>query len=105
MKKMFFVFGCVLVAATVKAQSQNTVVYIPATSACYLSSGTSTSSNGQTLTLSIYNAIGVEPTRDRLKMANDCQRGEFINDNTQGGTHNVDCDVTVNATCFCTGVK
>lgn len=105
MKKILFAFGCVLMATAAKAQSQNTVVYVPKTNTCYEASGISSSSNGQTLTLQIYNATRVEPTRDRLKLASDCQRGEFINDNTQGGTHNVECDVTVNSTCFCTGVK
>lgn len=92
-------------ATAAKAQSQNTVVYIPEINTCYEASGISSSSNGQTLTLQIFDATRVEPTRDRLRLANDCTRGEFVNDNTQGGTHNVDCDVTVNATCFCTGVK
>ena len=105
MKKILFLFVCMIAAASSKAQSQNRVVYIPATQACYLASGISTATNGNVLTLTIYNAVGVPRTPQRVQMASECTRGEFINDNTQGGTHNVECDTTVNATCFCTGAK
>lgn len=100
-----FAFICVVAAVSAKAQSQNTVVYIPETQTCYLASGVSCSTNGNLLTLSIYNAVGVPVTQQRLSLATDCTRGEFVNDDTHGGTHNVECDTTVNATCFCTGAK
>lgn len=105
MKKILIAFGCLLACVSAKAQSQKTVVYIPTTNVCYESTGISVVSNGQTLTLKINNATRVDPTRGRLMSASDCTRGEFRNDDTQGGTHTIDCDVTVNATCFCTGVK
>lgn len=105
MKKILIVFGFAIAGFSTQAQTSKIVVFIPKTNICYEASDISTSSNGKTTTLKIGNAISVEPTPERLAVANDCQKGEFQNDDSHGGTHNVTCDETVNATCFCTGVK
>ena len=108
MKKKCFVVGCVVaIASTLTAQVKagKVVVFIPQTNACYEASAISTSSDGKTLTLKMKDAVEVKPTADRMKLANACTKGEFRNDDVHGGTHNVECDVTVAVTCFCTGVK
>ena len=105
MKKNLILLGCLLSVAVAKAQSQNRVVYIPETQVCYLGSGIAVAQNGNTLTLSINNAVGVPATPQRIQMANDCTKGELINDETHQGTHILTCDTSVNVTCFCTGAK
>jgi len=104
MKKILIATACIL-AVQAKAQTGKTVVYIPATNACYEASSISTVSNGGILTLTINDAVAATPTSERIKVASSCTKGEFRNDDSHGGTHNVDCDETVATTCFCTGKK
>lgn len=105
MKNFAFIICLLVFGTTAKAQSGKVVVYIPKTNVCYEASEVGTSTNGTTLTLKMADAVLVETTEERTKLANDCTKGEFTNDNSNGGTHNIECDESVATTCFCTGVK
>ena len=106
MKKIVIVLACILGGITAKAQSQQTVVvYLPATGACYEATGTSATTNGNYLFLSIFNGVPVNPTRERIKVASNCTKGEVRDVRDEFGTYKVECDEDVNVTCFCTGVK
>lgn len=105
MKKIIGSIVLLVGAISAKAQSGNVVVFIPKTNSCYEAGAISTSGQGNILELKIVAAEPVEATPDRMKLASDCQKGEFISDETNGGTHNVSCDESVATTCFCTGIK
>ena len=105
MKKVLIICGIAIIGFSARAQTGKVVVYIPKTNACYQAGAISSSVNGTTLTLKMSNSVAVEPNAELLKLASSCTKGEFRNDDTRGGTHNVECDQTVAQTCFCTGVK
>jgi len=105
MKKIMIAMVCGLSGIAAKAQTGTKIVYIPQTASCYETTSTATVTNGNILILKMTNATSVQSTRERVAVATDCTKGEFQNDDTHNGTHNIQCDITVDATCFCTGVK
>ncbi|HLF52319.1 hypothetical protein [Flavobacterium sp.] len=109
MKKILFAFGCVIAfGSAIKAQESKggIVVYIPKTNTCFEASSTSISKEGSTLSLTIKDAIQVEPTKDRIMSASACNKGAVIDVKDEGGgNHTINCDSSVATTCFCTGAK
>jgi len=109
MKKILIVLVCTLAGIAAKAQVQPHgypyVLYIPSTNACYEGTGVSSATNGNYLVFHLFNAVSVIPTQTRMNIANSCAKGQLINDDNQSGTHNINCDETINETCFCVGIK